>query len=100
MTARRFLAEETAGGVARALEYDALEPPVSRRDLEALFGLLLATVCNASGNFKRAMKPEDFFPSLKPEGQPGGPSPEEKNRTRFALLALQADLALMKNGRG
>lgn len=99
MTAGQLLDLVTGRELDELLEYDALEPPVGRRDLEALFGTLTAMVCNASGNYKRAMRPEDFFPGLRPEGQEAGPSAEEKNRTRFALLALEADIALM-NGKG
>jgi len=47
------------------LEYDALEPPVSRQDLMALFGMVLVKLHNA--NFKNPIGLYDVFPSLRPD---------------------------------
>jgi hypothetical protein len=44
---------------AEWMAYHRLHPIV---DLYDLFALLAATICNASGNFRRRFKAEDFLP--------------------------------------
>jgi hypothetical protein len=44
---------------AEWMAYHRLNPII---DLYDLFALLAATICNASGNFKRRFKAQDFYP--------------------------------------
>lgn len=109
MTVEVLLAGASARGLRELLEYDALEPPVTRNDLEGFFGMLLATVCNASGNYKREMRPEDFFPAIKarrekalgPRTSKGKPLVESSEAAaKFAAVERRVRLEHLKRKRG
>lgn len=63
MTVSRFLAEcANAEEYERALEYDQVEPPLTRNDMEEFFGLLAMLLNNA--HFKEKTRADDYFPGL------------------------------------
>jgi len=77
----------TGAELADLLEYDRLEPPLSRRDMIQLFGDLLAMTHNAHAS--RPLRAEDFYPELRP----GDWQERQKRRVQLEDQRLRAAAA-------
>jgi hypothetical protein len=108
VTAGQLLDGATSRELRDALEYDALEPPLTRNDLEDFMADLIAMVYNAGANRgKKGLRAQDVYPAVgkrdeerqkalaKAAGKPFVPMEERvrRNRMRFAAITLPIEAA-------